>query len=54
MPAEIPLDRRVPHVRFYEGDQLVARNTADRGAHADCDDGCPNWEEMPARCVADD
>jgi hypothetical protein len=54
MPAEIPLDRRVPHVRFYEGDQLVARNTADRGAHADCDDGCPNWEEMPDRCVADD
>jgi len=54
MPAEIPFDRSVPHVRFYERDQQVARNTADRGAHADCDDGCRNWEEVLDGCVADD
>ena len=48
MPAETLHDRRVPHVRFYENDEQVARNNADRGAHTDCDDRCPGWEEMEA------
>ena len=46
LPADTPLDRRAPHVRFYESDEQVARDNADRGAHADCDNSCPGWEEV--------
>jgi hypothetical protein len=44
--ATAPLSHGVPHVRFYEVDVAVARANADRGAHHDCDDTCPEWEEF--------